>query len=87
MRINHVQRRLIKISYKKAKLKYPDIKYRNLQASPDDPEHIWVNVVADMDDDKELEFIHFSAVLDTNIFSKYGYRISLMLESPNFAVN
>lgn len=56
----------------------------NIEFSPDDKEHIWVIVIADMEEDKEIEMRHYSAELEVDILMDYGYRISIMSENPNF---
>jgi hypothetical protein len=42
-----------------------------LEVSPDDPEHIWIIVEADMDEDKEIEMTHFAAELQNDILMEY----------------
>jgi len=83
MRINNKQQELIDSFYKKVKDNFPEIEFINLSASPDDPDYIWINVTAAMDDDREEEFIGFTAELEADIDIDYGYRISFMLENPN----
>ena len=83
MRINYRQQQLIEELYNKVKSRFPQINYKDLEVSPDDPEHIWINVIADMDEDKEIEMMEYSAELGTDILSDYGYRISIMPENPN----
>lgn len=83
MRINHKQQQLIDELLSKIKAKYPEIIYKDLEVSPDDPEHIWVNIITDMDEDKEDELRHYSAELEYDILMDYGYSISIMTENPN----
>ncbi|MBM2815036.1 MAG: hypothetical protein HW421_1798 [Ignavibacteria bacterium] len=83
MRINHKQQQLMDELLEKVKLRYPEIVFKDLQFSPDDPEQIWINVVADMDEDKEIEMRSYSASLETDILLGYGYAISIMPENPN----
>ncbi len=83
MKINYRQQQLIEELYNKVKLRFPQIKYKDLEVSPDDSEHIWINVIADMDEDEEIEMMKYSAELGTDLLSDYGYRISIMPENPN----
>lgn len=83
MRTNIKQQELIDEMFNKAQKKFPEIKFKNLQESPDDPEHIWINVLADMDEDREIKLMHYAARLDYDILMKYGYKISIMTENPN----
>ena len=53
-----------------------------MQISPDDPEHIRINVIADMDEDREIEMNRFSASLEIDILVDYGYAFSIMSENP-----
>ncbi len=83
MRNNIKQQQLIDELFSKVKEKYPEIVFQNLECSPDDSEHIWVNVIANMDEDKEIEMHHFASELATDILLDYGYQISIMSENPN----
>ena len=83
MRINIKQQKLMDELFNKVKERYPEIIFRNLQTDPDDPEHIWLNVIADMDEEREIEMNHYSAELETDILIDYGYAFSIMSENPN----
>lgn len=83
MRINHKQEQLINELFNKVKEKYPQIVFKNLDVSPDDSEHIWINVIADMDEDLEIEMTQYAAELRSDILMDYGYAISIMPENPN----
>lgn len=69
--------------FDKVKERYPEIEFKDLQVSPDDHEHVWINVIADMDEDREIEMNHFSASLAIDILVDYGYAFSIMSENPN----
>lgn len=84
MRISYKQQQLIDELFNKVKEKYPEIVFKNLDISPDDPEHIWINVLADMDDDIKEEMNHFCSELEYDILMDYGYAISIMPQNPNF---
>ncbi len=83
MRINIKEQELIQELFDKVREKYPEIIFKDLSNSPDDPEHIWVNVIAPMDEEREIEMDHYAAELETDILLNYGYRISIMTENPN----
>ncbi|MBM2815309.1 MAG: hypothetical protein HW421_2071 [Ignavibacteria bacterium] len=83
MRINHKQQQLIDEMFDKVKQRYPEIVFKDLQTSPDDPDHIWINVIADMDEDREIEMVHYSSELETDLLLDYGYAFSIMFENPN----
>ncbi len=81
MRINYKQQELIDFLFNKVKKEYPEIKLLNIESSPDDPEHIWINVEANMDEDREIELKHYSSELEADILINYGYAISIMPEN------
>ena len=83
MKINLRKQQLIDELFNKVKEQYPEIIFKDLQTSPDDPEHIWINVIADMDEDREIEMNHFSASLAIDILIDFGYALSIMSENPN----
>lgn len=83
MNINLKQQQLIDELFEKVHSQYPEISFKQLEVSPDDPDHIWIIVNADMDEDRELEMRELAADLQTNILLNYGYAISIMAENPN----
>ena len=83
MRVNHKQQQLIDELFNKVKEQYPEIVFKDLQVSPDDHEHIWINVIADMDEDRQIEMTHLASDIATDILMDYGYMISIMPENPN----
>jgi hypothetical protein len=83
MKINQKQQKLIDKILERVKENYPEIVFKNLQRSPEDPRDIWINVIADMDEDREIELRHFSAKVGNEIFNKYGFDIFIMPENPN----
>ncbi|MDQ1266567.1 MAG: hypothetical protein QG635_1719 [Bacteroidota bacterium] len=83
MRINHKQQQLIDGLFAKVKERYPELVFKSLEESPDDREHIWINVASNMDEDREIEMHSYSAELATDILLEYGYSFSIMPENPN----
>ena len=78
MNINHKQKALIDELFNAIKEKYPEIIFDNLSTSPDDPEHIWINVLATIDETREMEMERYAAGLEADIHINFGYRISIM---------
>ncbi|MDQ1265703.1 MAG: hypothetical protein QG635_854 [Bacteroidota bacterium] len=85
--INLKQKQLIEDMLKKAKEKYADIELKNISFSPDDSEHIFVNIRHSMDEDELLDFYDFAAELDIETLMDYGYKITLMPTNDAFAFN
>lgn len=83
MKINLKQQQLVEEMFNKVKADYPEIVFKHLETSPDDPEHIWIIVEADMDEDREIEMRQYSAELQIDILMDYGYMISIMSDNPN----
>jgi hypothetical protein len=83
MRMNHKQEQLVRELFDKVKNKYPEIILKNLSVCPDDQDNIWVNILADMDEDREIELMHYCSTLECEIEENYGYAISIMPENPS----
>jgi hypothetical protein len=83
MRLNHKQKELIDKLYNSVKEKFPEIEYKDLSVSPDDQDHIWINVIAAMDDERDIQMSEYAAELECQIDQDYGYRISIMLYNTN----
>ena len=86
MRINPKQQQLVDEVFNKTKKQFPEISFSHLECSPDDPNHIWVIVNADIDDERLIELYALTSALQTDILSDYGYPISIMVESTDFAL-
>jgi hypothetical protein len=82
MNINIKQQQLIEELLAKVQERYPEIVFKNLEVSPDDSEHIWINVISNMDEDRTIEMHSYSAELATDILLDYGYSLSIMPENP-----
>ena len=83
MRLNLKQDELIDELFNKVKSKYPEIIKLNLWENPDDHEHILINVLAPMEEEREMEMMSYTAVVKSDIHLKYGYLISILPENPN----
>lgn len=82
MNINMKQQQLINELFDKVHAEYPEITFKSLEVSPDDPDHIWVIVSADMDEDREIIMTEYAANLEIDILMNFGYAISIMPENP-----
>ena len=78
MKINHKQKELIDKLFINIKERFPEIELKDLSVSPDDPDHIWINILAPIDDDREVLLMDYAAELEADIDTEYGYRISIM---------
>ena len=83
MKMNYKQEQLVKELFDNVKLKYPEIVFKDLSVSPDDPDNIWINIIADMKEDREMEMMHFCSSLECEIEEKFGYAISVMPNNPS----
>jgi len=87
MSINHKQQELIDYLFDKVKNKYPEIKFQRLWANPDDSEHILIDVLAEMDEEREMEMSHYAASLTADIHNDYGYLISILPGNTSLVYN
>ena len=83
MKINHEQQKLIDEMFKKLKDRYPEIVFDSLQPSADNPADIWVNILADMDEEREMELHSYAAKLSMDILLEHDYDILPMFENPS----
>jgi len=84
MNLNIKQEELIDFLFNKAKEKFLDIEFYNLTTSPDDPEHIWINVIIN-DEDDSSKITYFTSEFAADIHINYGYRISVMPSNREWA--
>ena len=45
--------------------------------------HVWINIIADMNEDSEIKMTEYASELATDILIDYGYDLSIMPENPN----
>ncbi len=83
MKITKKQQKLIDEIFNRVKEKFPEIIFKDLQRGAEDPRDIWINVIADMDEDRKIEFRHYSSSIGNELFFRYGIDISLFAEKPN----
>jgi hypothetical protein len=87
MKMNFKQKELVDFLFNSVKERFPEIEIENYSTSPDDPDHIWINVIAPMEEDREMELWDYSAELEADIHIDYGYRISIMPDNPNLVLS
>jgi hypothetical protein len=78
--MNHKQSELAEQLFRKTQAQYPEISINSITQHPANPLHIWVNIAAPDDEEREIELRHFAAEIEADIVLDYGYRISLMPE-------
>ena len=60
------------------KAQYPEIEEMNRTTAPDNPDFLWIRVIAPMDDDRKEALEHSAAELEIEILLEYDYQISLI---------
>ncbi|MCX6155296.1 MAG: hypothetical protein NT007_14165 [Candidatus Kapabacteria bacterium] len=83
MKINLKQQQLIDELLAKVKERYPEIVVRNMEPTVDSPDDIWIHVLADMDEERQMELSSYAAELETDILTDYGYAFTIMPHNPN----
>jgi hypothetical protein len=85
MNLNHKQQELVDFLFNKVKEKFPNVELCNLTTSPDDPEHIWINVITDNGEDEVYSIMDYAVGYIADIHIDYGYRISVMPSNREWA--
>jgi phosphoenolpyruvate synthase/pyruvate phosphate dikinase len=52
--INFKQKELSKMLFEKLQKKFPEIELVEIMESPENPNHIWVNIIMPEDEDREI---------------------------------
>ena len=86
MNLNIKQKELVDFLFNKVKEKFPDIEFYNLTTSPDDREHIWINVIIEKEKDSS-KISRYSSEFSVDILIDYGYQISVMPCNRKWAEN
>ncbi len=76
--INFKEKELVNDFFKTAKKKFPEIELVNITRSPDDANHIWINVSVPNNEDRLIELTEFSSEKGHEILLDYGYWISII---------
>jgi len=83
MRIKLKQQQLLDELLSKVKERYPEIVFQSIEPAVDDPDDIWINILADMDEDRQMEMSLYAAELETDILTDYGYAFTILSHNPN----
>jgi mitochondrial fission protein ELM1 len=73
--INFKQQELSEMLCDKLKKKFSDLEFVDIMESPENPNHIWVNIIMPEDDEKQLAIYKQAGKISTDILMKYGYMI------------
>jgi hypothetical protein len=76
--INFKQQELIEKLIREVKEKFPEVEFISVNASPEDPADLWLNVTAPRNEDREIELSEFAGERATDILLDYGYLILVM---------
>ncbi|MFY8000450.1 MAG: hypothetical protein ACOVSW_17780 [Candidatus Kapaibacteriota bacterium] len=61
--------------------KFPEIRFINIQEHPEQADRYWINVSADMDEEREMVMGKFVADNAMDILVKEGYSFAIMLDN------
>ncbi len=79
--INFKQRELSELLFEKLKKKFPELELVDIIEGPENPNHIWVNVIMPDDEDREIEVYEEAGKISTDILMDYGYMIIISAAS------
>ncbi len=82
MDISPKQRELISSLFATVKAQYPEISLLRLGVSPEDPEHIWIYVLAPMPEEREIELSRYASLLEADILVEEDVQLSIMTKNP-----
>lgn len=75
--INFKQQELSEMLFDKLKIKFPELDLIDITESPENPNHVLVNIIIPDDDDKEIAIRKRAGKISTDILMKYGYLIMI----------
>lgn len=75
--LNTLQIELGNMLFNKVKQKFPELMFVSITESPENPKHLWVNVVMPENEVRRREIREFASDIETDILLEYGYKISL----------
>ena len=61
---------------------YPEISLIQIRRSPEHPDDTWIDVLAPMDEDREMAMNAYAAQLESNILVEYNYHFSTLSQNP-----
>jgi hypothetical protein len=78
MNLNLKQQELVQGYIARIQERFPEVEFRYLTPSAEDPQDIWVHLLVPDNDDESIELGEFSAKMSIDILVDYGYSISIM---------
>jgi hypothetical protein len=76
------QQECIQHLFRQVQKRFPEIEFICLERSPEDKEHIWINVLAPMPEEREIELSRYAAGLAADILVDFDIMLSIMPENP-----
>lgn len=61
--------------------RFPEIEFLSLQRNPEDKEHIWINVLAPMPEEREIAMSRYAAGLAADMLVDFDVMLSIMPEN------
>lgn len=80
--LSPMQQTCIQRLFEQVQQRFPEIEILSLQRNPEDKEHIWINVLAAMSEEREIELSRYAAGLSADILVEYDVMLSIMPENP-----
>lgn len=80
------QQTCIRKLFEQVQQRFPEIELLNLQRNPEDKEHIWINVLAPMSEEREIELSRYAAGIAADMLVEFDVMLSIMPENPTLVV-
>jgi len=80
--INFKQRELSQMLFDKLKQRFSDLEMINIMEGPENPNHIWVNIIMPEDEDREIKVYEEAGKISSDILMDYGYMILISPATP-----
>lgn len=79
--INFKQQELSQMLFDKLQKRFPELELVSIIESPENPNHVWVNIVMPDDDDRQIEVYEKAGEISTDILMDHGYLIIISAAS------
>jgi hypothetical protein len=80
--LSPMQQTCIQRLFEQVQQRFPEIEILSLQRNPEDKEHIWINVLAAMPEEREIALSRYAAGLSADLLVEYDVMLSIMSENP-----
>jgi|GEM_PF-2369860 len=80
--LSPMQQTCIQRLFEQVQQRFPEIEFLSLQRNPEDKEHIWINVLAAMPEEREIALSRYAAGLSADLLVEYDVMLSIMPENP-----